>query len=179
MAIKKKARVNKKRNTAKKVQSKRKVVKRISKPRKKSKILDIDNLVSPSPPYKLKKNERYMNAKQKTHFINILNFWKKQLLIEQDRTADKLQENDSHFPDEADRATHEEEFTIELKTRERERKLLSKIEESLEYIQNNDYGYCTACGIEIGIRRLEARPTATRCIDCKTLEEIHERQQYG
>jgi DnaK suppressor protein len=120
-----------------------------------------------------------MNAKQKQHFQDILGSWKHQLQIEQDRTADKIQKNASHFPDESDRATHEEEFTLELRTRERERKLLSKINESVEDLKASDYGYCASCGIEIGIRRLEARPTATRCIDCKTIEEIHERQQYG
>ncbi|MDC0545296.1 RNA polymerase-binding protein DksA [Gammaproteobacteria bacterium] len=130
-------------------------------------------------PYALKKNEKYMNAKQKQHFLDILDSWKHQLQIEQDRTADKIQKNVSHFPDESDRATHEEEFTLELRTRERERKLLSKINESVEDLKASDYGYCVSCGIEIGIRRLEARPTATRCIDCKTIEEIHERQQYG
>ena len=130
-------------------------------------------------PYKLKKNEKYMNAVQKKHFQEILASWKEQLQIEQDRTADKIQKNVSHFPDESDRATHEEEFTLELRTRERERKLLSKISESIEDLKSDDYGYCASCGIEIGIRRLEARPTATRCIDCKTIEEIHERQQYG
>lgn len=130
-------------------------------------------------PYVLKKNEKYMNAKQQKHFQDILRTWKEQLQIEQDRTADKIQQNVSHFPDESDRATHEEEFTLELRTRERERKLLSKINESIEDLRSDDYGYCSSCGIEIGIRRLEARPTATRCIDCKTIEEIHERQQYG
>ena len=130
-------------------------------------------------PYKLKKNEKYMNAVQKKHFQEILASWKEQLQIEQDRTADKIQKIVSHFPDESDRATHEEEFTLELRTRERERKLLSKISESIEDLKSDDYGYCASCGIEIGIRRLEARPTATRCIDCKTIEEIHERQQYG
>ena len=130
-------------------------------------------------PYVLKKKEKYMNAKQKEHFLSILHSWQGQLQIEQDRTADKLQKNASNFPDEADRATHEEEFTLELRTRERERKLLSKINESIDDIRIDDYGYCASCGIEIGIRRLEARPTATRCIDCKTIEEIHERQKYG
>ena len=130
-------------------------------------------------PYVLKKNEKYMNAKQQKHFQDILGTWKEQLQIEQDRTADKIQQNVSHFPDESDRATHEEEFTLELRTRERERKLLSKINESIEDLRSDDYGYCSSCGIEIGIRRLEPRPTATRCIDCKTIEEIHERQQYG
>ena len=130
-------------------------------------------------PYALKKNEKYMNAKQKQHFLAILDSWAEQLQIEQNRTADKIQENVTNFPDESDRATHEEEFTLELRTRERERKLLSKINESIEDLKSNDYGYCASCGIEIGIRRLEARPTATRCIDCKTIEEIHERQQFG
>ena len=130
-------------------------------------------------PYTLKKKEKYMNAKQKNHFLSILDSWQGQLQVEQDRTADKLQKNASNFPDEADRATHEEEFTLELRTRERERKLLSKINESIDDINIDDYGYCASCGIEIGIRRLEARPTATRCIDCKTIEEIHERQKYG
>ena len=130
-------------------------------------------------PYALKKNEKYMNAKQKQHFQDILESWRHQLQIEQDRTADKIQKNVSHFPDESDRATHEEEFTLELRTRERERRLLSKIKESVEDLKADDYGFCASCGIEIGIRRLEARPTATRCIDCKTIEEIHERQQYG
>ena len=129
--------------------------------------------------YALKKNEKYMNAKQKQHFMNILNNWAEQLQIEQDKTADKIQDNNSNFPDESDRATHEEEFTLELRTRERERKLLSKINESIDDLKSNDYGFCASCGIEIGIRRLEARPTATRCIDCKTIEEIHERQQFG
>ena len=130
-------------------------------------------------PYALKKNEKYMNAAQKKHFIGILDSWAYQLQVEQDRTADKIQKNVTNFPDESDRATHEEEFTLELRTRERERKLLAKINESIDDLKSNNYGYCASCDIEIGIRRLEARPTATRCIDCKTIEEIHERQQFG
>ena len=130
-------------------------------------------------PYKIKKNEKYMNARQKKHFFNILNSWKNQLMLEQGKTASHLQQSTSNFPDEADRASHEEEFTIELRTRERERRLLNKIDSSVEAMKEKFYGYCSLCGIEIGVRRLEARPTATRCIDCKTLEEIHERQRYG
>jgi len=129
--------------------------------------------------YKIKKNEKYMNAKQKRHFSSILDSWKNQLMLEQGKTASHLQQSTANFPDEADRASHEEEFTIELRTRERERKLLSKIDSSLEGMKEGFYGFCNLCGIEIGVRRLEARPTATRCIDCKTLEEIHERQRYG
>ena len=163
-----------KKPTAKKIAIKASAIKT-----KKANSYEESQFLASIKPYTLKKNEKYMNAKQKQHFQDILGSWKEQLQIEQDRTADKIQKNVSHFPDESDRATHEEEFTLELRTRERERKLLSKINESVEDLKSDDYGYCASCGIEIGIRRLEARPTATRCIDCKTIEEIHERQQYG
>jgi DnaK suppressor protein len=167
---------------AKKIPAKKPVAKKA--PAKKNNISNIKyqgdaQFLASIKPYVLKKKEKYMSASQKKHFLSILNSWQEQLQVEQNRTADKLQKNASNFPDEADRATHEEEFTLELRTRERERKLLSKINESIDDIQINDYGYCASCGIEIGIRRLEARPTATRCIDCKTIEEIHERQKYG
>ena len=174
-----------KKTTTKKVAPKKPAAKKVTAkktaPKKAKKIEKYEEaqFLASIKPYALKKNEKYMNAKQKQHFQEILVSWKEQLQIEQDRTADKIQKNVSHFPDESDRATHEEEFTLELRTRERERKLLSKISESIEDLKSNDYGYCASCGIEIGIRRLEARPTATRCIDCKTIEEIHERQQYG
>jgi len=169
-----------KKPAAKKVTAKKVTAKKTA-PKKAKKIEKYEEaqFLASIKPYALKKNEKYMNAKQKQHFQEILVSWKEQLQIEQDRTADKIQKNVSHFPDESDRATHEEEFTLELRTRERERKLLSKISESIEDLKSDDYGYCASCGIEIGIRRLEARPTATRCIDCKTIEEIHERQQYG
>ena len=164
----------------KKVTPKKVTTKKTSaKKQKKTERYEESQFLASIKPYALKKNEKYMNAKQKQHFQDILASWKEQLQIEQDRTADKIQKNVSHFPDESDRATHEEEFTLELRTRERERRLLSKISESIEDLKSDDYGYCASCGIEIGIRRLEARPTATRCIDCKTIEEIHERQQYG
>lgn len=174
-----------KKTTTKKVAPKKPAAKKVTAkktaPKKAKKIEKYEEaqFLASIKPYALKKNEKYMNAKQKQHFQEILVSWKEQLQIEQDRTADKIQKNVSHFPDESDRATHEEEFTLELRTRERERKLLSKISESIEDLKSDDYGYCASCGIEIGIRRLEARPTATRCIDCKTIEEIHERQQYG
>ena len=174
-----------KKSEAKKVASKKvsakKVASKKTAPKKAKKVVRYEEsqFLASIKPYTLKKNEKYMNAKQKQHFQDILSSWREQLQIEQDRTADKIQKNVSHFPDESDRATHEEEFTLELRTRERERKLLSKINESIDDLKSDDYGYCASCGIEIGIRRLEARPTATRCIDCKTIEEIHERQQYG
>ena len=165
-----------KKNTAAKSKAPKKKVAKLSVAKKKRVTKKKEPQISS---YKPKKNEKYMNDKQQKHFQDILGTWKEQLQIEQDRTADKIQQNVSHFPDESDRATHEEEFTLELRTRERERKLLSKINESIDDLKSDDYGYCSSCGIEIGIRRLEARPTATRCIDCKTIEEIHERQQYG
>tara|TARA_Y100001958_G_scaffold154495_1_gene143546 strand:- start:367 stop:999 length:633 start_codon:yes stop_codon:yes gene_type:complete len=169
-----------KKTVTKKATVKKGIAKKTSvKKQKKTKTYEESQFLASIKPYALKKNEKYMNAKQKQHFQDILVSWKEQLQIEQDRTADKIQKNVSHFPDESDRATHEEEFTLELRTRERERRLLSKISESIDDLKSDDYGYCASCGIEIGIRRLEARPTATRCIDCKTIEEIHERQQYG
>lgn len=120
-----------------------------------------------------------MNAKQQTHFRKILLQWKQQLLEEMDRTVHHLQDEAANFPDPNDRATQEEEFSLELRARDRERKLIKKIEEALQKIDEGEYGYCDSCGIEIGIRRLEARPTANLCIDCKTLDEIRERQMGG
>ena len=165
--------------TAKKATAKKATAKKVTSRNTSTKKYEEAQFLASIKPYTLKKNEKYMNAKQKKHFIDILDSWAEQLQKEQDRTVENIQENVSNFPDESDRATHEEEFTLELRTRERERKLLSKINESIDDLNSNDYGYCASCGIEIGIRRLEARPTATRCIDCKTIEEIHERQQFG
>ena len=166
-----------KKNTVKKTAAKKSASKKTTAKKSSSKATTIKKyeeaqFLASIKPYALKKNEKYMNAKQKQHFLSILDSWAEQLQIEQNRTADKIQENVTNFPDESDRATHEEEFTLELRTRERERKLLSKINESIDDLKSNDYGYCASCGIEIGIRRLEARPTATRCIDCKTIEEL-------
>jgi DnaK suppressor protein len=127
-------------------------------------------------PYKEKKNEEYMCAKQKEHFRNILNMWRQQLMEEVDRTVHHMQDEAKNCADPSDRATQEEEFSLELRTRDRERKLIKKIEKTLGKIDTEDYGFCDACGVEIGIRRLEARPTADLCIDCKTLEEIREKQ---
>lgn len=129
-------------------------------------------------PYKEKKGEEYMNDAQYEHFKVILSAWKKQLMEEVDRTVHHMQDEAANFPDPVDRASQEEEFSLELRTRDRERKLLKKILQSLGKIDDDEYGYCESCGIEIGIRRLEARPTAELCIDCKTLDEIKERQ-YG
>lgn len=130
-------------------------------------------------PYKPKKGEEYMSEAQKEHFRNILRNWKAELMEEVDRTVSHMKDEAANFPDPADRATQEEEFSLELRTRDRERKLIKKIDATLDLIDNDDYGYCEACGVEIGIKRLEARPTATLCIDCKTLDEIKERQEHG
>jgi DnaK suppressor protein len=127
-------------------------------------------------PYKEKKGEEYMGEKQLQHFKNLLVAWKTELMEEVDRTVSHMQDEASNFPDPADRASQEEEFSLELRTRDRERKLIKKIDKTIEHIDADDYGFCDSCGVEIGIRRLEARPTATQCVDCKTLAEIKERQ---
>ena len=127
-------------------------------------------------PYVEKRGEEYMNEKQTEHFRQILLAWKHELMEEVDRTVHHMQDEAANFPDPNDRATQESDFSMELRARDRERKLIKKIDESLMNLDNDEYGYCEACGVEIGIRRLEARPTATQCIDCKTLEEIREKQ---
>ena len=130
-------------------------------------------------PYKTKRGEQYMNEKQREHFKAILLKWKSELMQEVDRTVSHMKDEAANFPDPADRATQEEEFSLELRTRDRERKLIKKIDATVERIEQDDYGFCDACGVEIGIQRLEARPTATLYIDCKTLAEIKERQELG
>ncbi len=127
-------------------------------------------------PYVEVQDEEYMNESQLKHFEAILNNWKAELMHEVDRTVTHMKDDAANFPDPNDRATQESEFSLELRTRDRERKLIKKIDESLKEIESGDYGFCEACGIEIGIRRLEARPTASLCIDCKTLDEIREKQ---
>ena len=127
-------------------------------------------------PYHLTKGEEYMNEEQTEHFRAILQNWKVSLMEEVDRTVGHMKSDATNFPDPNDRATQGEEFSLELRTRDRERKLIKKIEESITKLDEEEYGYCDGCGVEIGIRRLEARPTANMCIECKTLEEIREKQ---
>jgi len=129
-------------------------------------------------PYKAKKGEEYMNSDQEAHFSKILENWRLSLMEEVDRTVDHMQDDAANFPDPNDRASQETEFSIELRTRDRERKLLKKITETLDLIDAHEYGFCESCGADIGIRRLEARPTANLCIECKTLQEIREKN-YG
>lgn len=130
-------------------------------------------------PYVIDDSEEYMSDTHRKHFREILLEWKRQLMEEVDMTISHLKEEATNFADPSDRASQEEEFSLELRTRDRERKLIRKINEALERLEDDDYGFCDACGVEIGIRRLEARPTATLCIDCKTLAEIKEKQIGG
>ena len=130
-------------------------------------------------PYKVKKNEVFMSDGQLDHFRQILLSWKQELMEEVDRTMNHMQEEAINYPDPTDRAAQEEEFSIELKTRDRERRLIKKIDQTIDRIDQDDYGYCDTCGIEIGLRRLEARPTANQCIDCKSHDELRERQLHG
>jgi len=128
-------------------------------------------------PYEPAKGEEYMSEPMEEHFRELLNAWKRELMEEVDRTVHHMQDEAANFPDPNDRATQESEFSMELRTRDRERKLIRKIDETLTKLEEGEYGYCDMCGVEIGIRRLEARPTASLCIDCKTLEEIREKQR--
>ena len=127
-------------------------------------------------PYKAKKGEEYMNAKQLAHFRKMLEAWKAELSKDIDTTLHSMQDEQTVFADPNDRATQESDMALELRNRDRERKLIKKINETIAKIDSGDYGYCESCGVEIGLDRLQARPTATLCIDCKTLEEIRERQ---
>lgn len=127
-------------------------------------------------PYVAKKGEEYMNPKQQAHFRKILEDWKAELSRDIDNTVHTMQEEATLFADPNDRASQESDMALELRNRDRERKLIKKIDETIGKIESGDYGYCEGCGVEIGLKRLEARPTATLCIDCKTLDEIREKQ---
>jgi RNA polymerase-binding transcription factor len=127
-------------------------------------------------PYKPKKGEAYMSPSQLEHFRTILNGIKNELGADIDRTVHTMQDEATVFADPNDRASQESDMSLELRNRDRERKLIKKIDEMLAKIDSGEYGYCEKCGVEIGLNRLEARPTATLCIDCKTLDEIREKQ---
>ena len=161
---------------AKKVAAKKTPTKKVAAKKTPQKIANNKSKIAP---YKSKKNEKYMSAVMKRHFVAVLLLWKEHLLDEMQKTFDHLRTKGETYADPVDRASQEEEFAFELRTRDRERKLISKIAVSLEKIKQDDYGWCDACGDEIGIKRLEARPTATHCIDCKTLDEIKEKQLNG
>lgn len=129
-------------------------------------------------PYIPKRGEQYMSKEQLDHFRNILNSWKRDLMVEVDRTVSHMKDEAANFPDPSDRATQEEEFSLELRTRDRERKLIRKIDEALKRIEDGSYGYCLETGEEIGIKRLEARPVATLSIEAQERRERREKQ-YG
>jgi DnaK suppressor protein len=127
-------------------------------------------------PYTPKKGEAYMNPKQLAHFRKILGDWKAELSQDIDRTVHTMQDEATVFADPNDRASQESDMALELRNRDRERKLIKKINETIQKIDMDEYGYCSSCGAEIGLKRLEARPTASLCIDCKTIEEVREKQ---
>ena len=129
-------------------------------------------------PYITKRGEAYMNKEQLEHFRNILNSWKRDLMMEVDRTVSHMKDEAANFPDPNDRATQEEEFSLELRTRDRERKLIRKIDEAIKRVEDGSYGYCLETGEEIGVKRLEARPVATLTIEAQERRERRERQ-YG
>jgi DnaK suppressor protein len=133
-------------------------------------------LHKPFPPYKAKAREEYMNSKQLAHFKKMLEEMKRGLSQDIDRTVHTMQDEATIFADPNDRASQESDMSLELRNRDRERKLIKKIDETIIKIDAGEYGYCESCGVEIGLKRLEARPTATLCIDCKTLDELREKQ---
>lgn len=153
----------------------KKTSKKVSKKASK-KTVSSDNLIHGIEPYKIKAREKYMSPAQTQHFRDILLAWKTNLLDEVSRTIHLMQDENINHPDPNDRASQETDMSLELRNRDRERKLLKKIDSTIIRVDNDDYGWCDRCGIEIGIRRLEARPTAELCVDCKTLNEIKERQ---
>ena len=168
-----------KKTPAKKAPAKKTPVKKVAAKKVTVKKAAVKKRTSPISSYKGRKGEKYMSAAMKKHFNAVLIDWREHLKEEMQKTFDHLKNKGESYADPIDRASQEEEFAFELRTRDRERKLINKIAASIEQIKQDDYGYCYACGIEIGVKRLEARPTATHCIDCKTLDEIKEKQLGG
>ena len=168
-----------KKSPAKKVAAKKAPAKKVVAKKAPAKKVSVKKRSTPISSYQGRKGEKYMSAAMKKHFLAVLIDWREHLKEEMQKTFDHLKNKGESYADPIDRASQEEEFAFELRTRDRERKLISKIAMSLDQIKQDDYGYCYACGIEIGVKRLEARPTATHCIDCKTLDEIKEKQLGG
>ena len=168
-----------KKTPAKKAPTKKTPVNKVAAKKATVKKAAVKKRTSPISSYKGRKGEKYMSAAMKKHFNAVLIDWREHLKEEMQKTFDHLKNKGESYADPIDRASQEEEFAFELRTRDRERKLINKIAASIEQIKQDDYGYCYACGIEIGVKRLEARPTATHCIDCKTLDEIKEKQLGG
>lgn len=168
-----------KKSITKKAPAKKVAAKKVAAKKAPAKKVSAKKGATPISSYQGRKGEKYMSAAMKKHFLAVLIDWREHLKEEMQKTFDHLKNKGESYADPIDRASQEEEFAFELRTRDRERKLISKIAMSLEQIKQDDYGYCYACGIEIGVKRLKARPTATHCIDCKTLDEIKEKQLGG
>jgi DnaK suppressor protein len=171
--------VSKKKTAAKKVAKKKVSRKKAGKKASRSQRSRSEVLTGPIhgiSPYQPSRGEEYMSDEQLEHFRNILNAWKRELMFEVDRTVHHMQDEAANFPDPNDRATQESEFGLELRTRDRERKLLRKIDSALARIDDGSYGYCEETGEEIGLKRLEARPVATLCLEAQERRELAERQ---
>lgn len=134
------------------------------------------DVVCPFIPYSVDNNEEYMNAAQRAHFRSVLEHWKKNLFEEANSTLETMRKTKEGLADEIDLAAYEENFRLVLRARDRELKLIKKIDMSIEALKEGDYGYCDDCGMDIGVARLEARPTATKCVECKTIAELKEKQ---
>lgn len=160
--------------TAKKAPAKKKAAKKKKRTRSRSEVLS--GPLHGLEPYKPRRGEEYMSSGQLEHFRQILSAWKRELMEEVDRTVHHMQDEAANFPDPSDRATQESEFGLELRTRDRERKLLRKIDAALNRIDEGTYGYCEETGEEIGLKRLEARPVATLCLEAQERRELAERQ---
>ena len=180
----KKKTIKKKSAAPKKVSPKKKTIKKKSavpkkraspKKAKARKTVSVRSATAKAKLLGLRRRRKYMNDKQLDHFRNLLLSRRNKLISEADRTVDYMQTDSNTYADTIDQASQEEEFTLQLKERDRERKLLQKIDDAITKIENHRYGFCVSCGAEIGINRLEARPTSTQCIDCKELDEIRER----
>ena len=174
-----KKKVSKKKAAKKKVSTKkatRKKAARKAPSRKRSRSEVLTGPIHGIEPYKPKRGEEYMSDAQLDHFRQILSAWKRELMFEVDRTVHHMQDEAANFPDPNDRATQESEFGLELRTRDRERKLLRKIDSALARIDEGSYGYCEETGEEIGLKRLEARPVATLCLEAQERRELAERQ---
>ena len=138
--------------------------------------MPVETLHKQFPPYVPKKGEAYMSERQRAHFREVLGALREELSADIERTVHQMQDDQTVFADPNDRASQGSDMALELRNRDRERKLIKKIDETMGRIDGEDFGYCESCGAEIGLKRLEARPTATLCIDCKTLDEMRERQ---
>jgi DnaK suppressor protein len=149
---------------------------RPARPKRRNKKVSEDLLIHGIAPYQEEKGEEYMNDEQLAHFREILTAWKNELMEEVDRTVHHMQDEASNFPDPNDRATQESEFGLELRTRDRERKLLKKIDQAIARTEDASYGYCERTGEEIGLKRLEARPVATLSVEAQERREVSERQ---